>query len=120
MVANRHMHFPRSPFIQFIQVEKHLDAADSYIVQNLEIPDLVITADVPLAGLVVEKGAVAINPRGETYSAKNIAERLSVRNFLDEMRGAGAITGGPPAFSDKDKHRFAAALDRYLAASPKP
>jgi uncharacterized protein YaiI (UPF0178 family) len=114
VVANSYQNLPRTGRVKFVQVEKHLDAADAYIVQNLEVEDVIITADVPLAGLVVEKGAVAINPRGELYTAANVSERLSIRNFMQDLRSFGAQTGGPASYSDRDKHKFASTLDAIL------
>jgi uncharacterized protein len=114
VVANMFIKIPNNLLTEFILVEKIMDAADSLIADSCEQGDIVITADVPLAALVVEKGALAINPRGEVYSPANIAERLSVRNFLQEMRGAGEITGGPSQFNDKDKMNFANSLDKLL------
>jgi uncharacterized protein YaiI (UPF0178 family) len=77
--------------------------------------DLVITADVPLAAAVIEKGGTALNPRGELYTRENVRERLSVRNFLDELRGSGVDTGGPAALSQRERQLFANQLDRWLA-----
>jgi uncharacterized protein len=79
--------------------------------------DLVITADVPLAADAIGKGGLALSPRGELYSPENVRERLSVRNFLDELRGSGVNTGGPPALSQRERQMFANQLDRLLAKS---
>jgi uncharacterized protein YaiI (UPF0178 family) len=114
VVANSFQNLPRTGRVKFIQVEKHLDAADAYIVQNLAVEDVIITADVPLAGLVVDKGAVAINPRGDLYTAATVSERLSIRNFMQDLRSCGAQTGGPASYSDRDKHKFASTLDAIL------
>ena len=114
LVANSYMQIPLSPLIKFIKVEQGADVADSYIVDHLNSTDLVVTADIPLASLVVEKGALAINPRGELYTEENISERLSMRNFMQEMRDSGMDTGGPAAFSQKDKASFANSLNSIL------
>ena len=114
LVANSYMQTPKAPHISLIQVEKGDDMADFYIVEHLDANDLVITADIPLASLVVEKEATAINPRGEIYTEENISERLSVRNFMQELRDSGIDTGGPPPLSAKDKERFANAFDRIM------
>jgi uncharacterized protein YaiI (UPF0178 family) len=92
-----------------------MDAADKRIVELMAAGDLVITADVPLAAAAIEKGGVALNPRGELYTSENVRERLSVRNFLDELRGSGVNTGGPPALSQRERQMFANQLDRWLA-----
>ncbi|MEO7917026.1 MAG: YaiI/YqxD family protein [Dokdonella sp.] len=115
LVANQWMRTPPSRFISSVQVPGGLDVADSEIVNRCVPGDLVITADIPLAALVVEKGAVALNPRGELYTADSIAQRLSMRNFMDELRGAGVNTGGPAAFNARDRQAFGNALDGWLA-----
>jgi len=80
----------------------------------------VVTQDIPLAALVLERGALALHPRGELYTPDTIAQRLSVRNFMEELRGAGVQTGGPPPLHARDRQSFAAALDRWLAHLPRP
>ena len=114
LVANSYRATPPSPYIKFIQVDKGADVADQYIVDHLEGSDLIVTADIPLAALVVEKEATAINPRGEIYTEENIAERLSVRNFMQELRDSGMDTGGPPPLGPKDKEKFTNSFDRTL------
>ncbi|NJL44783.1 MAG: YaiI/YqxD family protein [Leptolyngbyaceae cyanobacterium SM2_3_12] len=114
LVANQELQVPGSPYIETVLVRSGLDVADNYIVQHLQPGDLVITADIPLAAAAIEQGAYALNPRGEFYSAGNIRERLSLRNFLDELRSGGVDTGGPPAFSRRDREAFANQLDRFL------
>lgn len=114
LVANSYLQIPASPLINFIQVEQGADVADFYIVQNVTDKDLVITADIPLAALIVEKNAIAINPRGEVYTEDNINERLSMRNYMQEMRDSGMETGGPAPLGPKDKASFTNSLDRIL------
>lgn len=115
LVANQMLRTPPSRFIRAIQVPSGFDVADAHIVEQLAAGDLVITADIPLASLVIERGAHALNPRGELYSTANIQEILTMRNFMDELRGAGVETGGPSAFSLADRQSFANQLDRFLA-----
>jgi len=115
LVANQMLRTPPSRFIRAIQVPSGFDVADAHIVEQLAAGDLVITADIPLASLVIERGAYALNPRGELYTTANIQEILSMRNFMDELRGAGVETGGPAAFSLADRQSFANQLDRFLA-----
>lgn len=114
LVANQELQVPGSDFIDTVQVRSGLDVADNYIVQHLSPGDLVVTADIPLAAAAIEKGAFALNPRGEFYSEGNIRERLSMRNFLDELRSSGVETGGPAAFSRRDREAFANQLDQFL------
>ena len=115
LVANRMLRTLPSRFIRAIQVPSGFDVADAHIVDQLAAGDLVITADIPLASAVLERQAHALNPRGELYTAANIAERLSMRNFLEELRSSGVQTGGPNAFSQADRQAFGGALDRFLA-----
>lgn len=114
LVANQMLRTPPSRFIRAIQVASGFDVADAHIVEQLAAGDLVITADIPLASLVIGRGAHALNPRGELYTPANIQERLSMRNFMEELRGAGVETGGPAAFSQADRQAFANTLDRFL------
>ncbi|MEM6437348.1 MAG: YaiI/YqxD family protein [Cyanobacteria bacterium P01_D01_bin.115] len=114
LVANQALTIPASPYIESVQVKAGLDVADGYIVQHLEATDLVVTADIPLAAEAIAKGAYALNPRGEFYDEVNIRQRLSMRNFLDELRSSGVETGGPPPFNQRDREAFANQLDRFL------
>lgn len=114
MVADRPLAPQTSRLISSVVVPRDMDSADNYIVDNAETGDLVITADLPLAAQVVDLGAFAMNPRGETYTAENVRERLSMRDFLMGLREAGQEIGGPPPYSKKDRQKFASALDRWL------
>jgi len=115
LVANQELQIPASPYIDAVQVRAGLDVADHYIVQHLQPGDLVITADIPLAAAAIAKGAYALNPRGDFYSEANIRERLSLRNFMDQLRSSGVETGGPPALNQRAREAFANQLDRFLA-----
>lgn len=114
LVANQPLSKPPIGRVKAIQVPQGFDVADHYISQNMAKEDLVVTADIPLAADVVANGGEAINPRGERYTRENVRQRLSVRNFMDEMRGAGAMTGGPPPLGPREKQSFGNALDRWL------
>ena len=114
LVANSYLQIPQAQNINLIQVDKGADVADFYIVEHLDEKDLIVTADIPLAALVVEKNATAINPRGEIYTEENIRERLSVRDFMQELRDGGVNTGGPPPLDNKAKEKFANAFDRII------
>jgi len=114
LVANQPVRIPPSRCIKFIQVASGFDVADNEIVKRLGAGDLVITSDIPLAAEVVEKGAYALNPRGELYSADNIRARLNMRDFMDTLRASGIDTGGPPALSQSDRKSFANHLDKIL------
>lgn len=114
LVANRAIPIPQSSFISRVHVRQGLDVADKEIVARLEKGDLVITADIPLADRVVALGGVALSPRGDMYTAENIGERLSARDFLDGLRAAGVETSGPPALGPRERQAFANGLDRLI------
>ena len=114
LVANRPLRIPPSPYIRTLQVPAGFDVADKQIVDQIQADDLVITADIPLAAAVIEKGGHALDPRGEFYTESNVRERLSVRDFMDELRGTGVVTGGPSEFSQVNRKAFANELDRFL------
>jgi len=114
LVANKLLHTPPSRYIKALQVPAGFDVADNKIVQLVEPGDLVITADIPLAAEVIEKGGHALNPRGEFYTLDNIREFLTLRNFMDGLRSSGVETGGPAALSQTDRQAFANQLDRFL------
>ena len=114
LVANQLIRVPPSPHIRSVQVSAGFDVADNEIVKRAEEGDLVITADIPLAAEVIEKGALALNPRGELYTPATIKERLAMRDFMDTLRSSGIETGGPSAFSQSDRQAFANQLDKLL------
>jgi uncharacterized protein YaiI (UPF0178 family) len=115
LVANQRMPVPPgNPFVEAIRVEGGPDVADRYIAEHAEPGDVAVTADIPLAAALVEKRVLVIDPRGEEYTPDNVAERLSVRDFMDGLRGAGVETGGARPYGPKDKQSFANALDRIL------
>lgn len=113
-VANAYMHVHPSEHIVFRQVDKGGDKADDYIVENATAADLAITADIPLAARLVEKSVPVINTRGEDITGANIGERLAMRNLMEELRGAGMVSGGPKEMDKTDVQRFANAFDRFL------
>ncbi|MFV2032504.1 MAG: YaiI/YqxD family protein [Gammaproteobacteria bacterium] len=115
LVANQPVSMVSSPNIDFIRVSSGFDVADNEIVRRLEAGDLVITSDIPLAAEVIEKGALALSPRGEMYTPENVKSRLNMRDFLDSLRSSGINTGGPPALSQSDRQAFANQLDRWLS-----
>ena len=116
LVANQPLSTPRIPTVRSIQVNQGFDVADDHIVTLVQKDDLVITADIPLAADVIDKGGKALNPRGELYTAANIKARLNMRDFMDSMRNSGVkVGGGPPPLSQRDRMDFANAIDRYIA-----
>jgi uncharacterized protein len=115
LVANQPLRTPPSPFIRTLQVPRGFDVADHEIARRVEPGDLVVTADIPLAAQVIERGGHALDPRGELYSPETIRERLTMRDLMDELRASGVQTGGPPPLAHGDRQRFANQLDRLLA-----
>lgn len=114
LVANQTLRTPPSPYIKTLRVGAGFDVADTRIVAEVCAGDLVITADIPLASEVIDKGGFALNPRGEFYTKENIGERLALRNFMDELRGSGVNTGGPSPLTQGDRQAFANQLDSFL------
>lgn len=115
LVANQPLHTPPSKYISTVQVPAGFDVADDEIVKRIEQGDLVVTADIPLAAEVIEKQAIALNPRGELYTPENIRERLNMRDFMSELRDTGVQTGGNASYGNREKQAFANQLDRLLA-----
>ena len=121
LVANQRLQLPVGyPKVSAVRVDGGPDVADQYIVDNASPDDIVVTQDIPLAAVLVPRGIVVIDPRGEVYTAESIGERLSVRNFMDGLRGAGVETGGHAAYGPREKQAFANALDRALTRARRP
>jgi uncharacterized protein len=114
LVANKPLRVPPSRYIRTILVPGGFDVADNKIAELVQAGDLVITADIPLAADVIQKGGHALNPRGELYTPENIQQRLTMRNFMGDLRNTGVMTGGPSSFSQSDRLAFANQLDRYI------
>lgn len=114
LVANQNITVPRSAYIKFIRVSSGFDVADNEIVKLVVAGDLVVTADIPLAAEIVERGALALSPRGEKFTAENIKARLSLRDFMETLRSSGVDTGGPAPLNQNDRQSFANALDNFL------
>jgi uncharacterized protein YaiI (UPF0178 family) len=119
LVANQPITTPRIPSVKTLRVAAGFDVADNEIVKRAVRGDLVITADIPLAAEVIAKGAIALNPRGELYSADSIRGILNMRDFMDTMRASGNVGGGPPPLSQADRKAFASHLDTWLARRPR-
>ena len=115
LVANHRISLPaNNEYVRFVLVKHGFDVADHHIAAAAKADDVTITADIPLAAALVDKGVHVISPRGEIYDRENIRERLSVRDFMDSLRSSGVETGGPSAFGNREKQAFASALDRTL------
>jgi hypothetical protein len=113
-VANKHIGLPDSAYLSTVRLAKDPEAVDEHIAQSAEAGDLAVTQDIPLASALIPKGVVVMTPRGELFTERNMGERLSIRNFMQDIREAGVITPGPRQFSQKDKQRFSDAFDREL------
>jgi len=120
LVANAALRIPSSAFIKSVRVRQGFDVADHWIVREMSVGDLVITADIPLAAEVIARGAHALDPRGELYSEDNVRERLAIRNLMQELRSTGELIGGPAPFGQGDRQRFANHLDRFLTQHRQP
>ena len=120
LVANHPMNIPRISWVTLLQVPSGFDVADNEIVKRCNPGDLVITGDIPLAAEIIEKGAHALNPRGEFYSVENIRQRLNMRDFMDTLRSSGVQTGGQATMSQNDRREFANQLDRFLQKNLPP
>ena len=114
LVANKSLAKHHSSLVSSIVVADGFDAADDYIAEHATADDLVVTADIPLAARIVANGGIALDPRGELYTEENVGERLSMRDLMMELRGAGMIQGGPGQFGATDRQRFASSLDTLL------
>jgi len=114
LVANQSLEIPASHYINFLQVSQGFDVADNEIVKRMSSGDLVITSDIPLAADAIEKGGIALSPRGELYTTDNIRARLNMRDFMETLRSSGVNTGGPPALNQSDRKAFASCLDQFL------
>jgi uncharacterized protein YaiI (UPF0178 family) len=115
LVANQRLPLPPGyAHVSAVRVDGGPDVADCYIAEHAAHGDVAVTADIPLAALLVPKGVVVLDPRGDEYTAESIGERLSVRNFMDGLRSTGVETGGHAAYGPRDKQAFANALDRAL------
>jgi len=115
LVANQPLQVPKHPSIRTVQVMSGFDVADNEIVRRCHTGDLVVTGDIPLAAEVLEKGGLALSPRGEMFSKDDIQARLTMRDFLETMRASGMHTGGPAALSQGERQQFAQHLDTLLA-----
>ena len=115
LIANQYIKTPPSQFISSVQVMPGFDIADNEIVKRVNVGDLVITQDIPLADEGLSKGAQALTPRGERFTKENIKARLNMRDFMETMRSSGVQTGGPPALNQSDRKAFADKLDQWLA-----
>lgn len=115
LVANTPLRIPRIPGVHGVVVKAGADEADDHIVSEVQAGDLVISADIPLAARAVKKGAIVLDPRGILLTEENIGPRIALRDLMDSLREEGMNTGGPAAYSLRDRQAFAAGLDRILS-----
>jgi uncharacterized protein YaiI (UPF0178 family) len=115
LVANQRVVLPPGhAYLSAVRVDGGPDVADRHIAAEAEAGDLAVTADIPLAAILVAKGVLVLDPRGTEYTSENVGERLTVRDFMEGLRGAGVETGGPQGYGPREKQAFASALDRML------
>lgn len=114
-VSNKKLSIPMSNYLKFVQVEQGADVADAYIEERAESKDIVVTQDIPLASLLIPKNVVAISFHGELFTPDNMRERLSIRNFMQDLRDSGVQTSGPKPFSSKQKQKFANTFDQQVS-----
>ncbi len=119
-VANKYISIPESGYVSSRRIGANPEAVDMHITENAQTGDVVVTQDIPLASALVKRGVIVISTRGELCTEENIGERLSIRNFMQDLREAGSITPGPKEFGRKDRQRFADTLDRVLTRPLKP
>lgn len=117
LVAARKPFVNETNFVRGIAAGSDFNGADDWIADNIKAGDLAITADIPLADRVINKGAEAINPHGHSFRPDNIKNALAMRNLMDELRTIGEVSGGPAPFSPKDKEKFTNALNNFLQKS---
>lgn len=114
VVANHALSVPSSPFIKREQVHAGFDVVDQHIIDKMIAGDLIITADIPFADVIIKQGGYVINPRGTIYSVDNIKQALAMRNFNESLRSSNMISGGPPKLTDKEVRLFANNFDAFL------
>ena len=114
LVANSSMEIPRSPLFNLVVVGRALDEADRYIAAHCAVGDLVVTADIPLAAILVDQGVVTLDPRGKVFNPDNVKEALATRNLMQELRESGVMAGGPRPLGNADHTRFINAFDREI------
>ncbi|SFV61657.1 Protein of unknown function DUF188 [hydrothermal vent metagenome] len=119
VISNKKISIGKSPYIEYLIVDKGIDEADNHIVELAKKDDIVITSDIPLADRVVSLGAHAIDHRGTLYDKENIKSCLAIRNLMQNIRESGEITKGPPPFDKKDVHNFATTFNNLLAKAVK-
>ena len=113
-VANKHIGVPDSAYVAAVRVGMGQEVVDEYIARHSDARDLAVTQDIPLASALVPKGVTVINPRGDLYTEENIGERLSIRNFMQDIRESGVVTPGPKSFGQRERQRFSETFDREL------
>jgi uncharacterized protein YaiI (UPF0178 family) len=116
LVSNAWLRAPNEEWIAVVVVGAELDAADAWIVEHVTEDDIVVTADIPLAALCLEKGSSVLGPRGRRFTEDSIGEALATRELMSQLREMGEVTGGPPAFEKRDRSQFLQVLDQMVHA----
>lgn len=116
LVSNAWLRVPNEEWLELVVVGAELDAADAWIVEHVSGDDIVVTADIPLAAMCLEKGAGVLGPRGRPYTEDSIGGALATRELMSQLREMGEVSGGPPPFEKRDRSQFLQALDRMINA----
>ena len=116
LVSNAWLRAPNEEWVEVVVVGAELDAADAWIVEHVTEDDIVVTADIPLAALCLEKGSSVLGPRGRPFTEASIGGALAPRELMSQLREMGEVTGGPPAFEKRDRSQFLQALDQVVHA----
>jgi len=119
LVSNAWLRAPNEEWLELVVVGAELDAADAWIVEHVSGDDIVVTADIPLAAMCLEKGAGVLGPRGRPYTEDSIGGALATRELMSQLREMGEVSGGPPPFEKRDRSQFLQALDRMINAVQK-
>ncbi len=116
LVSNTWLRAPNEEWLEVVVVGGELDAADAWIVEHVTRGDIVVSADIPLAALCLEKGASVLGPRGRPFTEDSIGNALATRELMSQLREMGEVGGGPPPFEKRDRSQFLQALDRMIHA----
>jgi uncharacterized protein len=111
-VANSGLRPSRDPMVKNVIVSGSFDAADDWIAERAGEGDIVITADVPLAGRCVATGAFVTGPTGRLFDKANIGMATAMRDLGQHLRETGESKGYNAPFSPKDRSAFLETLDR--------
>ncbi len=114
VVANVLLRVPTREWIEAVVVKGSADAADDWIAEHVQEDDIVVSADIPLADRCLKKGAHVLGSKGQELTPETIGSAMASRALMEHLRGSGETTGGPSAFTPKDRSRFLSKLDAMI------